>query len=490
MIAPMACSRMPKCSTRPYGPPGKALDCRSVGRKLGSPSGVVLFDSARSAEPPHSSGIFGVIALITLPDAARVAMPLGSAGQLGRSLSQPGLSSSATRRSYSSLPSGFAAAQVSKLDCHSSWACRPRSSQLAGVGDHLVGHLERLLGIEAQHLLGRRHLVGAQRRAVRLAGALQLRGRPGDDRPELDEARLVGDPPRRLEGVVQGRDVLLVVGVAVGPVDGLHVPAVRGVAGGDVLGQGDVGVVLDGDPVAVVDQRQVAQPLGGAEGGRLAADALLDVAVGGQAVDVVVEGRLARRGVGVEQAALATRRHRHADGVGDALTQRSGGDLHALGVAVLGVAGGLRAPGPQRLEVVELQPEAAEVELDVQGQAGVSAGQHEPVPARPVRVARVVPHHLLEQQVGHRGQAHRGAGVAVADLLHGVGGEHPDGVRRPASRDRSSRPGPVLRSRWSEAWVSVTALRSFQGGANMVVRRARQTEPIGVVRGEVQGVRR
>ena len=148
------------------------------------------------------------------------------------------------------------------------------------------------------------------------------------------------------------------------------------------------------------------------------------------------------------------------DRVRDALAERTGGDLHALGVAVLGVAGGLGVPGPQRLEVVELEPEAAEVELDVQGQAGVAAGQHEPVPARPVRVGRVVPHHLLEQQVRHRGQAHRGAGVAVADLLHRVGGQHANGVDGPGVQV-----GPAVGTvHWSlvRAWVSVTALRSFR----------------------------
>ena len=54
------------------------------------------------------------------------------------------------------------------------------------------------------------------------------------------------------------------------------------------------------------------------------------------------------------------------------------------GVAVLGVARSLGAPGAQRLQVVQLQTEPAEVELDVEGQAGVAAGQHEPVAARPV----------------------------------------------------------------------------------------------------------
>ena len=93
-----------------------------------------------------------------------------------------------------------------------------------------------------------------------------------------------------------------------------------------------------------------------------------------------------------------------------------------------GWPGVLRAPGAQRLEVVELQAPAAEEELDVERQARVAARQHEPVAARPVRVGGVVPHHLLEEQVRRGRQAHRRAGVAVADLLDGVHGQHPDGV--------------------------------------------------------------
>ena len=55
-------------------------------------------------------------------------------------------------------------------------------------------------------------------------------------------------------------------------------------------------------------------------------------------------GLVARRGVRVEQAALAAGGHRHADGVGEALAERAGGDLDAGGVAVLRVARGLASP--------------------------------------------------------------------------------------------------------------------------------------------------
>ena len=53
MIEPIACSRMPKCSVRPYGPPGNSLVCRSAGRNDGSPfdRGVVATRRGRPSRP-------------------------------------------------------------------------------------------------------------------------------------------------------------------------------------------------------------------------------------------------------------------------------------------------------------------------------------------------------------------------------------------------------------------------------------------------------
>ncbi len=105
----------------------------------------------------------------------------------------------------------------------------------------------------------------------------------------------------------------------------------------------------------------------------------------------------------VERALAAARRRGRAgrararaaiampDRARQALAERAGGDLDAGGVPVLGVSGRLGAPRAQRLQVVELQAVARQVELDVQRQAGVPAREHEPVAAQPVRVGRVVP---------------------------------------------------------------------------------------------------
>jgi hypothetical protein len=91
---------------------------------------VVLLDSARSAEPPQSSGTFSAIALITCPLALRVATPLGSAAKVGRSSAQPCGRLRVCIRSKSAFCSGWSAAHASKASCHSAWARWPRSTSL------------------------------------------------------------------------------------------------------------------------------------------------------------------------------------------------------------------------------------------------------------------------------------------------------------------------------------------------------------------------
>ena len=181
-----------------------------------------------------------------------------------------------------------------------------------------------------------------------------------------DERRLVGDLLRLGDGLLDADDVLAAL-------DFLNVPAVCAVAGRHVLGQRDVGVVLDRDLVVVVEHDQVAELLRACQRRSLAGHALFHVAVGGDHVDVVVERALTPRRVRVEQAALVARRHRHPDRRGKTLPERAGGDLDALGVAELRVARRLALPGAQRLDVGQLETEPTQVELDVQREAGVTA---------------------------------------------------------------------------------------------------------------------
>ncbi len=69
---------------------------------------VVLLLSARSADPPHSSGSTGASADRTLPLALRVAMPFGSGSKLGSALDQFSGSCRAWSRSSRAARPGFA----------------------------------------------------------------------------------------------------------------------------------------------------------------------------------------------------------------------------------------------------------------------------------------------------------------------------------------------------------------------------------------------
>jgi hypothetical protein len=60
----------------------------------------------------------------------------------------------------------------------------------------------------------------------------------------------------------------------------------------------------------------------------------------------------------------------------------------------------------------------------------VAGREHEPVPAQPLLVRRIVNQNILEQQVRQRCQAHRRPRVPVSCLLGRVGGEQARSVDR------------------------------------------------------------
>lgn len=198
---------------------------------------------------------------------------------------------------------------------------------LPDVGQDFVLHDEAPTRVEAQQGLGGGDFLVTERRAMGLAGVLLRRGGPADDRTQHDHGRprsvLLGGRDRRREGV----DVLD-IGAGVREVDSLHLPSVRGVARGDILAERDLGVVLDRDVVGVVEDDQVAQFLVTGERTRLRCDSFHEVAVRGDDVHVMVERALTRRGVGIQQPALAPCRQRHPHRGGQPLAQGARGDLH------------------------------------------------------------------------------------------------------------------------------------------------------------------
>src|SRR5882724_811052 len=78
----------------------------------------VLFEVARSAEPPIRLGIVGASALSTRPDATRVAIVPSSALKVGKLASHPGGNSRRSVRCHSAARSGWVAAYDANRDCH------------------------------------------------------------------------------------------------------------------------------------------------------------------------------------------------------------------------------------------------------------------------------------------------------------------------------------------------------------------------------------
>ena len=209
------------------------------------------------------------------------------------------------------------------------------------------------------------------------------------------------------------------------PLDVDDVPAVGAEARGHVLGEGEVGGALDGDLVVVVEDDELAEAEVAGEGGGLGGDALHEVTVGGDDVGVVVDDRVAGAVVAGGEPLLGDG---EADGVGEALAEGAGGDLHAGGQAALRVAGGDAAPLAEALDLVKGEVVAGEMEEAVEEHGGVAGGEDEAVAVVPVGVRGVVLEEAVPEGVGHGRGAHRAAGVSVARLLHRIGGEQAEGV--------------------------------------------------------------
>lgn len=98
-----------------------------------------------------------------------------------------------------------------------------------------------------------------------------------------------------------------------------------------------MGVNTNGDVVVIVDGNQVAELQMTSHGGGLGGDTLHGATITEEDVGVVVEEVVAGL---VEDTGVVSLGHGETDGVGEALTQRAGGDLNAGGIVSFGVTGG------------------------------------------------------------------------------------------------------------------------------------------------------
>ncbi len=285
---------------------------------------------------------------------------------------------------------------------------------LAPRGEDRLGHDEGLVR-PAEELARRLGVLREQLAAVGDALALDARHAEADHRVALDHRRARIELRR---GDRRG-DRILVVAVAL-----LHVPAGARETDHVVLGHRLRRWSVVGHPVGVVEEDQPAELQVSGERDHLVAEALHQAAVADQRVGPVTDDAVA------ELLVQHRFRDRHAGGVGDALSERTGGDLDAVVRLVL------RMPRRGRPELAEaphlLDRErrvAGEMQQRVDQRRAVPVRLHEAVAIRPAGAGRVEAQVAREQRGADVGGAERRAGVPVADVHDRVERKEADGVR-------------------------------------------------------------
>ena len=289
---------------------------------------------------------------------------------------------------------------------------------VAPMRERLLRYEERFAARPAVGLLGERDFVLAQRFAVRLGRVLPVGRAEANVRLGDDERGALRLGLRGGDGRVDGREI-----IHVGHVQ--HLPAVRLEALGRIITAGERRAAVDGDAVVVEEADELAELEIARVARRLVRDALHETAVTSHEVRVVVDDRVPRA---VERGREVRFGNRETDGVGDTLTQRPRGGLHALGVVHLGVTGGEALPLAEVFDLLKREIVAGQVQRAVQQHGRVSHREHEAIAVGPVRRRGVVAQMLRVQRVRQRRERHGGAGVPRLGGLHRVHGEGTNGI--------------------------------------------------------------
>lgn len=257
--------------------------------------------------------------------------------------------------------------------------------------------------------------------------ALEARQAPPDHGAAGDQGRArvaLGEPDRR-------RDRLDVVPIGVD-----HLPVGGAEARADVLRDRQVGGAVVGDAVVVPQEGELSQAQMAGQRDHLVGDAFLQAAVADQGIGAVIHqiGAEGRREPGLG--------HRHADGVGDALSERPGGRLDSEFGGDFRMAVGVGAELAEPPDLLHRQAFiAGEMEGRVEQHGAVAVREDEAVAVGPDRVGGVAAQMAGEQRHGDLGAAEGRAGMPVPSPLDGVEGEEADRVGHPGREHGIGRVG-------------------------------------------------
>ena len=206
----------------------------------------------------------------------------------------------------------------------------------------------------------------------------------------------------------------------------LHVPPLRRESRALVLAaERQRRGAVDGDVVVVVEVDELPEPELSRDRRRLVGDALHQVAVRADRIDVVVDDLVVRAVVALGEEPL---RDGEADAVGEALAERTGRRLDPRRVMHLRVTRRERLPLAEALQLLEREVVAGQVQRRVLEDARVPGREDEAIAVRPLRIRRIDLHHLAVEEVRQRSERHRRAGMARVRLLHRIHRQRADGV--------------------------------------------------------------
>ena len=278
-----------------------------------------------------------------------------------------------------------------------------------------------------QRSAGGGRLVLAQRRAVRGLLAGLVRRTEANGGAAADQCRLVG---RLQRGLDRGLDLDRIM-----PVHATHhVPAVGLETHRGVIGEPPVSIAIDTDVVFVPQRDELVQAQRARQRAGFVADALHQATIAEEHPGAMVDDGVA---VAIEVPRQQLFSQRKANRIGQPLSQRPGGGFHARADMVLRMPRGLAAELAKRLQLLDRQVIAGQMQQRVLQHRAVAVGEDETVAIGPVRIGRIAVEVVVPQHLGDVGHAHRHARMAGIGGLHRVDGKEADGVGKIAAAGRS-----------------------------------------------------
>jgi hypothetical protein len=213
--------------------------------------------------------------------------------------------------------------------------------------------------------------------------------------------------------------------MAVDVVDDL--PAVCFEAFRCIVGEPAIDLAVNGDIVVVVEANQLAELERPGQRAGLVRNAFHEATVTKEHPGLVMDNVVSRP---VELGGQHLLTHGHANGIRDALAQRTRGCLDRTARLEFRVACRLVAHLPEVLQLVDGEIlVASQVQQAVKQHRAMAIGQHEAVAIRPLRIGRVVFEIISPQDFGDIRHPHRGAGVTRVRRLDGIHAQCSDRIR-------------------------------------------------------------